>query len=217
MTKRPSMHSDKHRAKSKGRPLIVGVTAAFVVISGFVFIDSTENAAFKARQRIDITEHVGHVSDAVKGIFSIHLGALDALEGLVKTRPNLAQDVFKGVATALVQGHPAIRQIQLSPDAVVTYLYPTHAKDKARGLDLRSLPTQKVAVEKTIRDGLIKTVGPLTLAQGGRALITRKPIYTGNGKNRRFWGFATIILDYPRLLKELHASLDNPHVEALSD
>ena len=209
------MHSDKNWVKSNWYPLIVGATAAFVVVLGFIFIDSTEDAAFKARERIDITERVGHISDAVKSVFSIHLGALNALEGLVKTRPNLTQDVFKGVAMALVQGHPAIRQIQLSPDAIVTYLHPTDANDKARGLDLRSLPTQRVAVEQTIRDGLIKTVGPLTLAQGGRALITRKPIYIGNGKGRRFWGFATIILDFPKLLKELHASLDSPYVDVV--
>ncbi|MEE8140785.1 MAG: hypothetical protein V3T66_07730, partial [Alphaproteobacteria bacterium] len=77
MTKRPSMHSDKHWVKSKWYPLIVGATAAFVVVSGFIFIDSTEDAAFKARERIDITENVGHVSDAVKSVFSIHLGALN--------------------------------------------------------------------------------------------------------------------------------------------
>ncbi len=213
MLKRHLMRRNEHRAKSNSYPLILGLTAAFAVMSVFILFDFILNAAFKAKQRLFVTEQVAPQIDAVKSIFSIHLGALDALEGLVKTQPNLTQQVFEGVATALVRGHPSIRQIQLSPDAIVTYLHPTDANDKARGLDLRSLPTQRVAVEQTIRDGLIKTVGPLTLAQGGRALITRKPIYIGNGKGRRFWGFATIILDFPKLLKELHASLDSPYVD----
>lgn len=215
MLKRHLMRRNEHRAKSNSHPLILGLTAAFAVMSVFILFDFILNATFKAKQRLFVTEQVAPQIDAVKSIFSIHLGALEALEGLVKTQPNLTQQVFEGVATALIRGHPSIRQIQLSPGAIVTYLHPTDANDKARGLDLRSLPTQRVAVEQTIRDGLIKTVGPLTLAQGGRALITRKPIYIGNGKGRRFWGFATIILDFPKLLKELQASLDSPYVDVV--
>ena len=68
------MHSDKHWVISKWYPLIVGVTAAFVVVFGFIFIDSTEDAAFKARERIAITEPVVRGSDAVKSVLSNPLG-----------------------------------------------------------------------------------------------------------------------------------------------
>jgi signal transduction histidine kinase/sensor domain CHASE-containing protein len=194
--------------------LIAGLAAISAIGSGFIVIDITENAAFKATQRVQIAERATYQINAIKNVFAIHIGALNALEGLVKTQPDLPQAIFKGVARALIQKHPTIRQIQLSPNAVIRYLHPTHTKDKARGLDLRALPGQKEDVEQSIRDGLIKTVGPLTLAQGGEAVITRNPIYIGEGQGRKFWGFATIILDYPNLLKELQASLEAPHVYA---
>ncbi len=182
-------------------------------MGAIAFVDAHEDAAYQGRQRIFVGEHSGHVRDFVRGFFAELLGAMDALEGLVKAQPDLDDAVFTSISRALVRNRPAIRQIQLSPGAVVRHLYPTFPGDKARGLDLRALPGQREAVEEAIKNGRTITVGPVDLAQGGQAIITRRPIYVDQGAGGKFWGFATIILDYPEVREEIETTLSNSNIE----
>lgn len=109
---------------------------------------------------------------------------------------------FKNIASHLYDGD-SIRSIQVAPNAVVSYVYPLEGNEEAIGHDLLADKSRRNDMVQAIKTGNFVVSGPLTLRQGGHALIIRNPIYYDNGE---FWGASIIVFDLPNVLVPLGLS-----------
>ena len=195
--------SDARTVGRKLHPIIAGMAAAVTVLAAGAYIDNTENARYRAHQEAMLAEHMASLRAGLEQVLNANLAVVDGLEVLVRTCKVCGDAEYRAYVRAVAENHPAVRAVQLAPEAVVTFVYPEEGNEAVRGLDLRRLPGQSATVEQTIAEHRFLLAGPLPLRQGGVGLVGRKPIYLdAEGKeNHSFWGFATVILDFPRLLE----------------
>ena len=129
-----------------------------------------------------------------------------ALKAFVKSHPDFTAADFESFAQGLTDSVPGVMSLQLAPDAVVTYLTDIERNRAAIGHDLIADEARRPAVLRAIENRKFIVAGPLTLKQGGRAIIARLPIFIEGFKSRtgfdEFWGFATILIDVDALFSE---------------
>ena len=92
----------------------------------------------------------------------------DALTTLLMTNPNSTLNHWDRVANKLISNASYIRNIGLSPNDVITHIYPLKGNETAIGLDFRTLPGQYDVVMHTRDSGQVYLDGPVTLVQGKR-------------------------------------------------
>ena len=120
---------------------------------------------------------------------------LQILEMLVTTNNGSVTD-FDEVAANLCKDDPAVRSLQLSPDGVVSYIYPTEAGENNPSLDLFDDPNRKEAAEYSRDSGNMTMTGSLDPENGETNVVIRRPIYlTGEDGTQTFWGFSSALLD----------------------
>lgn len=154
--------------------------------------------------------------------------ALASILGAEERLTNSTWDNFDTVAAGLLSTTRGITNLQLAPCAIVTKISPIAGSEGAIGHNLIQDVTRADDAIKTIEARKLTFVGPLTLVQGGRAIIGRVPVYlnqSGAGDPRclwnfygltppgNFWGFATMLsmiddLLAPVRFQELFDNLD---------
>lgn len=128
-----------------------------------------------------------------------------ALAALV-VQHNGAVENFEKVASILMDD-PAILNVILAPNGIVTKIYPLKGNEAAVGLDYFSEGAgnrEAIAArdKKTIVMG-----GPFPLVQGGEALVGRMPVYLNHEDGTPyFWGLVSVTLRFPQALAD--AELD---------
>jgi sensor domain CHASE-containing protein len=104
------------------------------------------------------------------------------------------------VAPYIVRGSRHIRNIGLAPNNVISFVYPLTGNEAALGLEYEKDRTQWPAIQRAIEHGDMLVSGPLPLVQGGTGLIARSPIFVDEGKDSRYWGLVSIVIDMDSLL-----------------
>jgi signal transduction histidine kinase/ActR/RegA family two-component response regulator len=108
----------------------------------------------------------------------------------------IVEDNFEELAENIYGYSNNSRCVQLAPKGVVTYLHPYEGNEEAFGHDLFADPEREEEATLARETGEVIVSGPLTLKQGGKGLISRKPIYSNvSDEEDHFWGFVMIVLD----------------------
>jgi signal transduction histidine kinase/BarA-like signal transduction histidine kinase len=106
------------------------------------------------------------------------------------------EEDFEELAENIYGSSSNIRCVQMAPNGVVTYLHPYEGNEEAYGHDLFADPARAEEATLARETGQVIVSGPLTLKQGGKGLISRKPIYSSVSEEPdQFWGFVMIVLD----------------------
>ncbi|MCL2230857.1 MAG: sensor domain-containing diguanylate cyclase [Treponema sp.] len=108
---------------------------------------------------------------------------------------------FDIIAPSIVDD-PAIRNILLAPNGIVTKVYPLAGNEGVLGLNFFSEGAgNKEAV--MARDlGALVMGGPFNLVQGGKAIVGRLPVYIDTHEDeKKFWGLVSVTLDFPKVLE----------------
>ncbi len=131
---------------------------------------------------------------------------------------------FKLFAETLESNSDDIISLQLAPDGIVTYVTNEERNKAALGHDLFTNDSRREQSLNTLRSKTQLVAGPLTLLQGGEAIIARRSIiipnkqlfdpqrYIRQGRATSesawlrsipndFWGFATALIDTQSLYK----------------
>ena len=89
------------------------------------------------------------------------------------------------------------RNIGIAPDNRIRFIFPVAGNEKAIGLYYPDNKQQWPAVESIIREGHGRLAGPVTLIQGGEALIYRTPVLIGG----KYWGLISTVIDKESLFE----------------
>ena len=104
---------------------------------------------------------------------------------------------FDRVAQKLLSVSPLVDAIELLRGGAITHVYPLKENEAAIGYDILSDTARHSGAVKARRMRDFFFAGPVTLKQGGIAVIGRQPIFIDN----QFWGFAAVLIRLPNFLK----------------
>jgi PAS domain S-box-containing protein len=125
------------------------------------------------------------------------LSATYALATILKQNKSIPN--FDIVAQDLIDRYGGITNLQLAPKAIVSQIFPLEGHQRAIGHDLNKNP---YAIA-TIKSRQLTLEGPITLIQGGVAVLGRYPVFLPNTKTGEdeFWGFTTALIELSKLLE----------------
>ncbi|MEH6813249.1 MAG: EAL domain-containing protein [Motiliproteus sp.] len=187
-------------------PLRGAVFTFVVILCGVWFIDSLETQRFQQAQRSQIVKTLATTRAKLEASISERLGLVEGLAAFAKTfiahDKVFSKSEFENFSRELMRNKTGIRSLQLQPNAVVRYVYPSVGNESVIGHDLLADPSRRDQVLRAIREKSFPLIGPISLIQGGKALIGRYPIYRQEGEGELFWGFAAILLDLDPLFQD---------------
>jgi signal transduction histidine kinase/ActR/RegA family two-component response regulator len=168
-------------------PLLLVISVISVAVVNIIAKNNREIATYEAETKAkDITRIIeSYVHD---------LNIWGAL--LDEYGEDVIEEDFNELAENIYGSSSNIRCVQMAPGGVVTYLHPYEGNEEALGHDLFADPARVEEATLARETGEIILSGPLTLKQGGKGLISRKPIYSSiSDEPDHFWGFVMIVLD----------------------
>ena len=149
-----------------------------------------------------VQSRVDRMSTHFQRALDRNLIILDAIESLLLLNNNVQQREFEVLATRFLSTRTSIRQVQLSPNAIISQIYPP-IDETVIGGNLRELPEQREVVLRTIEEKKMYLFGPVRLPQGGSGFIAHKPLFDREGLETKFWGFITVIIDADAFFDEI--------------
>ena len=184
-----------------------------LVVAGLVLLAGSLSAArLQEHWRAERMSELGGLRARLEGELN---GAVNLTAGLiadVAAYGGIGEDEFELLARELMAQRSLLRNITLAPDNVIAMVYPRAGNEAALGLDLLNHPVQGEATRAMLDSRRPMLAGPLELAQGGRALVHRVPIFLtprgGAPRSGPYWGLMSTPIDFDRLLAA--AGLSDP-------
>jgi CHASE1-domain containing sensor protein len=128
---------------------------------------------------------------------------------VIQTRgiENDIAEIFDIVAPSIIDD-PAIINILVAPDGIVTNVYPIENNEAVIGLDFFSEGAGNREAMAARDSGTLVLGGPFNLVQGGLALVGRMPVYIDTETERhKFWGLVSVTLRFPDALDAAELSI----------
>ncbi len=181
--------------------VIGAVTAAAGVCLGAYLIDRSEVREHEAARRLHVQANLSQVRARLEMELNGRIHLARGLEALAVALPELSQREFEAFAHVMVGQERGIRSLQLARGGVVSHIYPEAGNEAARGHSLLTDPAVAEAAQRAVSTRNMSLAGPYALRQGGQGLVARLPIFLpAPGGGERFWGFATVVIDFPTLV-----------------
>jgi len=169
------------------------ISFLFCAFVGFTIFESKMHAEKLVMENL-ITEKTRRVSETLLGL----LYKTQAVSVLALR--NYEPEEFKRVA-AMIVDDPAISNILVAPDGVVTDVYPLEGNEAVIGLDFFSDEAGNREAVLAKETGQLVIGGPFSAVQGGQVIVGRLPVFISEpGGNGRFWGLVSVTLKYPQAL-----------------
>ncbi len=176
--------------------LSVGVSSFFVQ-----YLIKIESDANKASAYVVGESQSALISTAI----SHNMSANYALSSMVRFSDGDMQS-FESYAAELKKLYPLVSHFTLSPQGIITWIYPIKGNESAMGLNQLSSPEQKGAALLAKQTRELTLAAPVNLVQGGKAIIGRWPIWLGESDNFSFWGFTSVAVKLDVFLERVKLS-----------
>lgn len=198
MHKSPLSPISGYRVNKRVSPRVITVffIALFICLSLIGLAIHRKNRLETFKMENLILERRGKIGDIITAL----LFKTQALAALVIQDNGQVED-FDRVAATIIDD-PAILNILLAPNGVVTKVYPHSGNERLVGFDLLGQGEGNKEAVKAKELGTLVIGGPFTLMQGGgEALVGRLPIFMDlPGGGKRFWGLVSVTLRFPQVL-----------------
>jgi PAS domain S-box-containing protein len=185
-----------------------------LIVTLFVYINNLQEKRVNVQNQINLVRINQQNTNSLKASLQIRLQLPTSLASIVEIDPNFALQNFDAITKTLINDLTGIISLQLAPNGIVTYVTDIARNQAAIGYNLLTDKRSKTLSLLAIKERRFTIAGPLTLRQGGKAIIARLPIYTKlqhTKSTASFWGFATILIDVDTLLAESHILSDDEH------
>lgn len=181
------------------------LTAAFVALvvaaaGGLHIRDGAQSyrAAYRDMVAREVESHGRAVEHHLQHAFS----AVSLLGNMLQHQGEIRD--FQRIAGALVRSYGLISTLQLAPKGVVSNIYPLQGEEKAIGHNLLADPARRDDAQAAIDSRRLMIAPPVTLIQGGQAIVGRLPVFLHRDGNEEFWGFVIALIRVSRLHAAAH-------------
>lgn len=186
-------------------PILKSSPFAIVSLIGIViaiyYIDSIQLSSYQAQERALVSEKLFTLRTRLESRLNRSMSYAIALRSFVLSRlaqhkPIKERD-FTAFAKSLPNKEKTVVGLQLAPNSIIGFVYPESDKSLI-GADLNESTRSNATVQRAISTRLVIVDGPRMLSQKKMGLVVRYPIFEAKNK---FWGFATVLIDFNQLLK----------------
>lgn len=199
------------------KPTFLGSALCLFLLLITAGLGQLEQARFDENLHTRVTDRLSHLRARLESEINANLHLTRSLVGLIVTHPDLSQEEFQNVAQELTRGHSHLRNIGLAPGNVIRYLYPLEGNERALGLAYHENPKQWPAVARAIQSKQTVVAGPVELVQGGRAFISRTPVWTApiekGTDERSYWGIISMVIGMDSLFQSVGLSTAESDME----
>jgi diguanylate cyclase (GGDEF)-like protein/PAS domain S-box-containing protein len=108
---------------------------------------------------------------------------------------------FEQLAHELLSAYGGISALQLAPKGIIRRIVPLEGNEKSLGHDLLTDLSRNKEAHLAVATKKLTLAGPLELVQGGGAVIGRLPVFLKQEGGEIFWGFVTVLVRIPDLLR----------------
>lgn len=171
-----------------------------LVLCSAIIIVSINNRYSADKMLMDqlIQEKSNQLNSVISGL----LYKTETLSALVVRCDGHTQN-FEKVA-AIIFDSPALVNVLLAPDGIVSDVYPKEGNEAVIGYNLFGEGAGNEEAIMAKESGKLIFGGPFHLVQGGQALVGRLPVYLDEPDgSKRFWGLVSVTLEYPRVLDDV--------------
>ncbi|MBX2880134.1 MAG: EAL domain-containing protein [Granulosicoccus sp.] len=179
-----------------GVPLVlfaVAMSVGFYLVQLSVTVDQTD-------QQLDTQQLLSTQAAEIERSLTHALSSTYILaQEIVQGNGEIAD--FDQYAESVLEQFPAVTNLQLAPNGIISQIYPLAGHEAAIGHNLLLDESRKFDAKRAIDSHDLTLAGPIELVQGGVAVIGRNPVFIEQQHNREFWGFVSALV----LLDELMA------------
>ncbi|MFD3156773.1 diguanylate cyclase domain-containing protein [Haloimpatiens sp. FM7330] len=176
----------------------IGVLTSIVIIILLFFGVNTIENRDNHRKKSETLEKFLRFQSEAESTINESINLLEGYLAYIETNPYISEeDTNRYLEKLLSKKITLIRNVGIIKDTTIIWNYPKKGNEKAIGVDIKTIPTQRdnvLKVKETLK-GLF--IGPINLVQGGVGFIARLPIVI-EGK---YWGQISIVLDGDKYLK----------------
>ncbi|MBF0446387.1 MAG: response regulator [Magnetococcales bacterium] len=178
-------------------PKITGLVTTCLFIALTFIVSLQEGGRYREELQAQVTSKLSQVRARLENEINRHFHLTRGLLAFVALNPDLDVDTFRGMAQEILLHATYIKNIGLAPHNILRFVHPVKGNEKAIGLDYSKNTKQWPAVKTAIENRHTVVAGPVDLVQGGKAFISRTPIYVtkSSGEKGRYWGLASIVID----------------------
>lgn len=191
--------STRKKQRAKKVHILFSLLAGVIVYSVALLIIENGRDVSRLRKQELVNSQLNSLASLIGQDMNASLHALFAIESIVNVQKDHHSDEFKVIGNRLIEHHPYIDHIQLSPGGIISSVYPKDAAlAPSLGGNILEHPNgaQRVLIEHSIKTKMSHLAGPIPLAQGRNAVILRLPIFNNE---EQFWGFVAIVIDFDAL------------------
>ena len=195
----------RHASGGTPRAWLFALLGALLVLAAGQVVAYYAQESELEQERSDVLHRLSTVRARLEGLVNVNLSLVHGLTAVIESRPDIDQAGFAAIADGLVDKRYALRNIGAAPDLVLSLMYPLKGNEAALGLDYRQHPVQREAALRARDSGRTVIAGPLSLEQGGVAIIARKPVFlpaAEAGGEKRFWGLVSAAIDVETLYEQ---------------
>ena len=191
-----------NRLKSQ-LPVLFASLFFFVLLSVSYYYISYKRGQWEKDIRANLLEILIGKKSKLEKALSSRIYYTKGVAAFVSINPDLTNQDFYQLAKELIKKDSVICSMSISPNCVLSAIYPLQGHEEAIGLNLLEHPQRREIVEKTIETQKTFVAGPLLLVEGGIAFISYTPIFNRlPNQNGKFWGMTDIVIYKDKLLNE---------------
>ncbi len=212
-TKTTLTPSLKYKLIPWGAAIFAGL---FATLTLFVF-DRTEHERYQQQLRSETLEKLSQVRADLESRLNIELRLFAGLVAQIALNPNITDDDIDAMTVQLMKKRELVRSVGVSKQFILTHVYPMSGNQAALGLNYLEHENQREPVLRAVGTRQTVLAGPVTLVQGGQALIGRLPVFTAiphDGKPAEsFWGIVSIVIDVDLLFQQVGLNSENLEID----
>ncbi len=176
--------------------LIVASVVTLLALAGGMAVDHLEKQRLYASARNDISAQLDILRTRLETELTESLLLSRGVAAYITAQGDITQTVFNKMAAALLGGSANGRIFTLTRGTIITMVYPPENNQSAIGFDLHTNHEMWPSAERSIQARSPGLCGPVTLVQGGSAIILRNPIFVSdpNGAEEKFFGFVNVVV-----------------------
>ncbi|WP_373537971.1 PAS domain S-box protein [Microcoleus sp.] len=193
-------------------PYLAAISTFIAILVGVGILDRSEQQRFLQYKRASTIDRLSTVRSKLESSLNSRLFLMRGLVAYVSNNPNITEAEFAAMARILMAQQRGIRSLGLVKGTTIAYMYPLPGNEQAIGVELTTVPQQRLMVEEAISTRKTVLAGPVKLLAGNFGFIGRAPIFiTPPGAEPEtgvFWGLIGVLIDQHDLLQE--AGLNDP-------
>lgn len=206
------------KVRSKSVAVLISLTVFAVLLSAIELYVNKEAAIARSERKLEAIAYGNTLQSRVERELNTLLYVTSGLSSYIKAyHHSLDRAKLNKILSDLHDQSQHVRNFGIAVGLKITYVYPVKGNEKAIGLDYTTLPEQLAKVQHAIatQKGILD--GPLTLVQGGQAMIYRYPIFI----NDAYWGIISTVINtssfFTAAFSEVHSERYDFAIRKLDD